>query len=244
MGDHTAFFYGTLMAPGVLHRVIHGTHDPEPWQKSMLTVRPALLQGYRRHRVRHADYPAIVPRDSEEINNSSTSSPSAPSSSWCVRGTVVSGLTEGDLYRLDIFEGDQYSRQKVKVQVLKDVELDQAASATTATTTTTTTAAAAAASSSPEIVEEVEAETYVWQEGMETLEPEEWDFEEFKREKMRAWMGLVDQSSTQVDEGFADVDRAVAEEEEKRSQQRTSHDPMGGRGLNGHITQQLKNAAV
>ncbi|KAG9792371.1 hypothetical protein KCU88_g790, partial [Aureobasidium melanogenum] len=232
------------MAPGVLHRVIHGTHDPEPWQKSMLTVRPALLQGYRRHRVRHADYPAIIPRDSE-TNNSSTSSPSARPSSWCVRGTVVSGLTEGDLYRLDIFEGDQYSRQKVKVQVLKDVELDQAASATTTTTTPTTTTAAAAASSSPEIVEEVEAETYVWQEGMETLEPEQWDFEEFKREKMRAWMGLVDQSSTQVDEGFADVDRAVAEEEEKRSQQqKTNHDPMGGRGLNGHITQQLKNAAV
>ncbi|KAK5240086.1 hypothetical protein LTS06_012575, partial [Exophiala xenobiotica] len=80
------------MAPGVLHRVIHGTHDPEPWQKSLLTVRPALLQSYRRHRVRHADYPAILPH---------------PNS--CVRGSVVTGLTEGDLYRLDIFEGDQYT---------------------------------------------------------------------------------------------------------------------------------------
>ncbi|KAL2413205.1 hypothetical protein ABEF95_003109 [Exophiala dermatitidis] len=229
MGDHMAFFYGTLMAPGVLHRVIHGTHDPEPWQKSMLTVRPALLQGYRRHRVRHADYPAIIPRDSEETNNSSSSS-----SSWCVRGTVVSGLTEGDLYRLDIFEGDQYSRQKVKVQVLEDVELDEAVAASSSPSEN---------NNNPGVVEEVEAETYVWQEGMDTLEPEEWDFEEFKREKMRAWMGLVDESSTQVDEGFADVDRAVAEEE-KRSQQKANHDPMGGRGLNGHITQQLKNAAV
>ncbi|EXJ93999.1 hypothetical protein A1O1_02392 [Capronia coronata CBS 617.96] len=198
------------MAPGVLHRVIHGTHDPEPWQKSLLTVRPALLQNYRRHRVRNADYPAILPHER----------------SSCVRGSVVSGLTEGDLYRLDIFEGGQYSRQKVKVQVLKDVGLEEAAE-----------------EGKTEVVEEVEAETYVWEEGEATLEPEEWDFEEFKRDKMKAWMGLVEGNhdhNVGVDEGFADVDRAVAEQEKRDK----GHDPMGGRGLNGHITQQLKNATI
>jgi len=209
MGDHTAFFYGTLMAPGVLHRVIHGTHDPEPWQKSLLTVRPALLQSYRRHRVRHADYPAILPH-----------------SDSCVRGSVVTGLTEGDLYRLDIFEGDQYTRRKVRVQVLKDVGLDEAADET-----------------HTQIVEEVEAETYVWEEGEDTLEPKEWDFEAFKRDKMKAWMGMAEgDDGVEMDEGFADVDRAVAEQE--NAKQDKGNDPMGGRGANGHITRQLKEAAV
>ncbi|KIV86458.1 hypothetical protein PV11_02069 [Exophiala sideris] len=204
MGDHTAFFYGTLMAPGVLHRVIYGTHDPEPWQKNSLTVRPAMLQSYRRHRVRNADYPAIIPHAES-----------------CVRGSVVTCLTEGDLYRLDIFEGYQYSRQKVKVQVLKDVGLDQAAEDKT------------------EVVEEVEAESYIWEDGEDTLEPIEWDFEEFKRDKMKAWAGMAEYGDTaEMDEGFADVDRAVAEQE------KSGHDPMGGRGTNGHIGQQLKEAAV
>ncbi|KIX09668.1 uncharacterized protein Z518_00749 [Rhinocladiella mackenziei CBS 650.93] len=197
------------MAPGVLHRVIHGTHDPEPWQKSLLTVRPAMLQSYRRHRVRHADYPAILAHEGS-----------------CVRGSVVSGLTRGDLYRLDIFEGDQYSRQKVKVQVLKDIGLDEAAE-----------------EGRTEVIEEVEAETYVWGEGEKTLEAKEWDFEEFKRDKMKAWMGMVkdETGEIEVDEGFADVDHAVAEQQQ---QDQEGHDPMGGRGANGHITQQLKNAAV
>jgi hypothetical protein len=139
---------------------------------------------------------------------------------------VVTGLTEGDLYRLDIFEGDQYTRRKVRVQVLKDVGLDEAADET-----------------HTQIVEEVEAETYVWEEGEDTLEPKEWDFEAFKRDKMKAWMGMAEgDDGVEMDEGFADVDRAVAEQE--NAKQDKGNDPMGGRGANGHITRQLKEAAV
>ena len=205
----------------MLNRVIHGTPDPEPWQASLLTIRPALLQSYRRHRVRHADYPAILKH-----------------SGSCVRGSVVSGLTDGDMYRLDIFEGSQYSRQKVKVQVLKDVGLNEAAHLDSADGDKKT-----------EVVEEVDAETYVWEEGEATLEPNEWDFEEFKRDKMRAWMGLADDDDgvdgVEVDQGFADVDRAVADEERQEQERlKATRDPTGGRGANGHITQQLKNVAV
>ncbi|KIX98574.1 uncharacterized protein Z520_05875 [Fonsecaea multimorphosa CBS 102226] len=220
MGEYTAFFYGTLMAPCVLHRVIHGTHTPEPWQKDLITVRPAMLQNYRRHRVRHADYPAIIPHSGSKV-----------------RGSLVTGLTQGDIYRLDIFEGSQYKRDVVKVQVLKDVELDQAAPEQ---------------DKDPEVLEEVEAQTYVWLEGETTLEPQEWDFEAFKRDKMHAWMGINEDDDVEIDEGFADVDRAVAEEDSRRTEGKTQekevnttkHDPMGGRGANGHITQQLKDAAV
>lgn len=210
------------MAPGVLHRVIHGTPTPTPSQSALVSIRPALLRSFRRHRVRHADYPAILPC-------------SDPHSS--VRGSIVTGLTAADLYRLDIFEGSQYTRQVVTVNVLKDVELDELAR------------------EDAEVVEEVQAQTYVWQEGEATLEKSEWDFEEFKRDKMLAWMGMEDDELVQTDDGFADVDRAVAEQERAAEKRRKEagyeekgngkgQDPMGGRGANGHITRQLKEAAV
>jgi len=195
------------MAPGVLYRVIYGSANPEPWQKDLTTVRSALLPSYRRHRVKHADYPAILPHDESSV-----------------RGSLVTGLTGGDIYRLDIFEGDQYVRKKVQVQVLKDVQLDQAAD-----------------EGVTEVVEQVWADAYVWDEGAGTLEPQEWDFEEFKRDKMKAWMGEAESNDTdvQVDDGFADVDRAVAEQ-----QRQAKHDPTGGRGANGRISKQLEQIAV
>ncbi|PWY79659.1 hypothetical protein BO70DRAFT_429866 [Aspergillus heteromorphus CBS 117.55] len=90
MGDHVLFFYGTLMAPPVLHRVIHGPQPPAKWQVDSLTIRPALLPNYRRHRVREADYPGIVATGKGESS---------------VLGMVVAGLTDGDVHRLDMFEG-------------------------------------------------------------------------------------------------------------------------------------------
>lgn len=159
-GTHSAFFYGTLMAPQVLHRVCHGSSHPAPWQAALLTITPALLPSYRRHRVKHADYPAILP----------CSSSSSADTSACVRGTYVTGLTEGDLWRLDIFEGDEYERRKVRVRLLLDGDGDGVAK-------------------KEEEEEEREAETYVWIAGEDRLEGEEWDFDEFVRERMRRWVG-------------------------------------------------------
>lgn len=53
-------------------------------------------------------------------------------------------------------------------------------------------------------------------------------------------------TGVEIDEGFADVDRAVAEQEAqkaKESEQNGSvsrNDPTGGRGANGHITKKLE----
>ena len=207
------------MAPGVLHRVIHGTPTPDKWQQDLITVRPAMLQNYRRHKVRHADYPAIIPHHGSRV-----------------RGSYVTGLNDQDIRRLDIFEGSQYKRDVVSVQVLKDVELDQAVPE--------------GDDKEPEAAEEVEAQTYVWLEDIDELDPNEWDFEAFKRDKMRAWMGVGEDpnSSTEIDEGFADVDAAAAEweKEEKANSEsngavKKNHDPMGGRGINGHLGRQLKS---
>lgn len=135
------------MAPQVLHRVIYGTTTPTSAQISRLKIVPALLDGYIRHRVRECDYPAIVPSET----------PNA-----CVRGTYVQGLSTEDQWRLDLFEGDQYDRIKVRPRLL-----DQ----------------------SGQGMCELETETYVWIDKEVGLEEGEWDFEEFRREKMRRWVG-------------------------------------------------------
>jgi hypothetical protein len=192
------------MAPGVLYRVIYGNANPEPWQQKLTTVRPALLESHRRHRVKDMSYPAIVPCTGSSV-----------------RGSVVTGLTQGDIYRLDIFEGDQYLRKKVKVKVLKKVGLAESIQN---------------GESEEHAPEEVEAETYIWKDDLSELEDGEWDFEEFKRERMHFWMGesSSEESNIEVDEGFADVDNAIAAEK--------GIDHTGGRGMNGTISKDLEGA--
>lgn len=149
-----AFFYGTLMVPAVLHRVCPGSTFtiPIPPNTHLLRATPAILPKHRRHRVKHADYPAVV-----------------PATSSTVRGTFVSGLTTQDLARLDLFEGSEYSREAVKVKLLKAVG-DESGERNVEG-------------------EEVDAETYIWIAGQDSLQDGEWDFTEFQKEKLRYWVG-------------------------------------------------------
>lgn len=161
--SHTAFFYGTLMAPPVLHRVIWGSQTPPtPAHASLLSIRPAILHAHQRRHVKSADYPAVIP-------SSATSS---------VRGTLVTGLTDGDIWRLDIFEGDEYERRDVSVRVLEGK-------------------GRAGAEQEDVEGEEVSAQTYIWIAGEQRLESGEWDFEHFVKEKMSRWVGRE-----AADEGF------------------------------------------
>ena len=147
------------MAPQVLYRVVYGTTTPSVEQKSSLKIRPAMLEGYSRHKVRGCDYPAIIP---------SSTSPTSSEESPCVRGTLVTGLSALDVYRLDVFEGDEYKRQEVGVQLIS----------------------LGAGDANGELRGRVvEAETYVWIDGEERLEEGEWDFETFVREKLVRWVG-------------------------------------------------------
>ncbi|KAJ5919983.1 disease resistance protein Aig2 [Penicillium verhagenii] len=196
MGDHVLFFYGTLMAPQMLHRVIYGRADPEPWQKALLSFQPAVLHGYRRHRVRGADYPGIVPAsgstqftekvgaepdDQIEANHSARTS---------VLGTLVSGLTDGDVHRLDIYEGNEYAHGKVKVRTLKEtLHQDQSHERGNSNSGgNLRDVLDAAGAEFTDEQEEVDAVTYVWTAGVERLESAEWDFETFKRDKMAWWV--------------------------------------------------------
>lgn len=118
-----------------------------------------------------------------------------PRPSTTVRGAFITGLTNQDVSCLDMFEGVMYKRQKVKVKLLKDVKLEDNIP-------------------DSELAkvegEEVEAETYVWRWPVEGLEDKEWDFEHFKKRKLKAWAGMVTDPDISVDEGFAEVDAYCA----------------------------------
>ena len=85
----------------------------------------------------------------------------------CVRGTYVEGLTAAHVRRLDVFEGDQYERVQVQCQILLN--------------------------DTPEENEALEgfvkAQTYVWAVGKDGLEEKEWDFAEFRKERLKWWVG-------------------------------------------------------
>lgn len=140
------------MAPQVLYRVCYGSPTPSAMQKSRLTIRPAVLHSYCRHKVQDCDYPAMI-----------------PSTDSSVRGTFVQGLADADMWRLDIFEGSQYTREKVRVRLLQKTGNEEGHGNVER--------------------EEVDAETYIWAEDLEYLEEGEWDFGEFRREKLQRWSG-------------------------------------------------------
>lgn len=221
---HTAFFYGTLMAPAVLKRVT--SHDPASKSAPLLS-HPALLPGHRRHRVKGADYPAVVPLHGAMTDTNKQAS---------VRGTVVQGLTREDMWRLDLFEGDEYARRKVRVTVDMDVPVRESAPIDTLRQ---------AREDGEGKQEELEAETYIWIAGQHRLEDTEWDFDEFVREKMWRWApgkraGGQEEEEQKVgegeDEGFEDVRRAV--EEKRRGEQ--EGDPTGGRLVGGSFEGAIK----
>jgi gamma-glutamylcyclotransferase (GGCT)/AIG2-like uncharacterized protein YtfP len=103
-GEFTAFFYGTLMAPEVFFSVCYGDKNPPDVIKGLHTFTPAILDKYCRHRVKHAEYPGIIPEDGH-----------------CVRGIYATGLTDANLSKLDYFEGSEYRRDKVSVTLLQNV---------------------------------------------------------------------------------------------------------------------------
>jgi len=159
------------MAPEVLHRVCYGPGEvgkdhAKTFLASQLSIQDAVLHNYCRHRVRGCDYPGITPEKGHTV-----------------RGTYVTGLTDGDIYRLDLFEGDEYERVEVKVELL--------------------------GGESEKMTKD--AMTYVYTAGERRLEKREWDYEEFRREKMHRWTDESDE--------YEDVDNAV------------EGDPTGGRGV-------------
>ncbi|KAJ5461467.1 uncharacterized protein N7458_003019 [Penicillium daleae] len=176
MGDHILFCYGTLMAPQMLHRVIHGSPDPEPWQKALIRFQPALLHGYRRHRVRGADYPGIVAENEPESDSKSEESPQdqrQKQQCWV------------SLYT---YEGSEYVKETVNVGALRAQSQEGAVEGDVTSEMQLRDMLVATGSNVADEGEEVVAATYVWVAGKDRLEEMEWDFETFRRDKLAWWV--------------------------------------------------------
>jgi hypothetical protein len=150
------------MAPEVFFTVCY-RNTPIDVQvlRGLHQFRPALLHGYCRRRVFHADYPGIT---ADAAHN--------------VFGVLVTGLTDANVHHLDNFEGDQYERRPVKARLLRKVGDDDGGAGQVEG-------------------DEVETEVYVFTEPA-FLEDREWDFHEFRTQKMKNW--------TKEDYGFEDDD--------------------------------------
>ena len=78
-----------------------------------------------------------------------------------MRGTYVTGLMDADMIRLDYFEGSEYTREKVQVELLSEGETHAGLDA-----------------------QRVDTETYVYTAGNDHLEMGEWDFDNFVKNRM------------------------------------------------------------
>jgi len=93
------------MAPEVLFSVIYGRKNPGKVFEDLHTFHPAILDNHARRVLAFADYPGVVPQEGESV-----------------QGVYVTGLTDANMERLDIFEGSEYVREKVKVRLLENGE--------------------------------------------------------------------------------------------------------------------------
>ena len=105
--------------------------------------------------------------------NASSVPPASVQEGASVLGSLVSGLTDGDVRRLDQFEGSQYEKCQVRVCMLRSIASSSQEERLKDTLNAQTHVA--------EEGEEIEATAYVWISGREWLEDAEWDFETFKR---------------------------------------------------------------
>ncbi|KAF7327722.1 Phosphoric monoester hydrolase [Mycena kentingensis (nom. inval.)] len=187
----SAFFYGTLMHPRILCRVIgnDGSH---------LKICPAVLLEHTRHKVLYADYPGVIPYSKGRAFFDLDLERDAR----CVRGTLVTGLTEEDTSYLDTFEGDEYLRRKVPVHPLEDLR-------PLADYTIPVGVPVTLLPSESDLGEAVEAETYIYGEPNGLLR-DIWDFDEFVAQNAWKWYGGTAPAPELVDSGLTEVERRRA----------------------------------
>lgn len=155
------FVYGSLMLPSLLARIINSPLSPS---ELALQMTPAVLHGYARHAVRDADYPAVV-ADPPLTSTSTESAAVPPTVPSAVVGFLVFGLTPSQRQHIDNFESGLYDLTAVKADI--EVVVDRVGERTELTEL---------------VVEEVEAEVYVWggqRDELVDAEGKGWSFEGF-----------------------------------------------------------------
>ncbi|KAL0571522.1 hypothetical protein V5O48_010438 [Marasmius crinis-equi] len=192
--SYSAFFYGTLMHPKVLQRVIG-------LDSRHLQIAPAVLLNHTRHKVKQQDYPGVV---SYQIAQSEKLVGELERDQRCVRGCLVAGLTERDILFLDVFEGSEYRRTKIQAYPLEPlVDMSIYSKKDEASLTPVDPPPIPAPSALPP---PVEAETYIYLDPS-ALEHELWSFEEFVKQNASKWYG----ADARAREDIVEVDRLRAE---------------------------------
>jgi hypothetical protein len=188
------------MVPQILHRVCHRVEHPHPDLISHLRFTPALLRNYSRRKVLRADYPGLIAQPSHTV-----------------LGTLITGLSDADVRRLDFFEGHMYERVVVEVEALEAEVFDREGNINEKEMEKVKV-------SKEGERKMVKSETYVWclSEG---LEEEEWSYADFRREKMRDWVGgpendgindYYDDSDTEEWSQNSDKELALTKTEEEK----------------------------
>jgi len=189
----SAFFYGTLMHPKILKQVLDN-------DASHLHICPAILTDFTRHKVKFADYPAIMPYEQSKklLGRELTAEERS------VRGTLVAGLTLQDIRFLDIFEGFQYDRLLVNVHPLGPfTPIRTDTTATSEVGDKLIPAALPPLPSPTELTQRLPAQTYVWRLDDSELEKELWSFDEFVKKNLWKWVG----EGAESNEDYREVDR-------------------------------------
>jgi len=186
---YSAFFYGTLLHPRVLRRVIgHPGHN--------LSICPALLLEHTRHQVKYADYPGVIPYNlTRQLLNRELSPEER-----LVRGTVVIGLTDEDIDLLDVFEGNEYTRENVSVHPLSPFIslLDSEKQDSSVVPTHAPDIPPLDSLPNP-----ITVQTYIWAQPLSQLKPDLWDYDEFVRTNAWKW---IDSNADRGGE-YVEVDR-------------------------------------
>ena len=185
-GTYSLFFFGTLVHPAILSKVIQndGAH---------VAVQPAILPGYVVHHVANEDYPGLIAREQSDalINGRAVVGETVPvATAEAVRGTVARGLTAADVHKLDAFEGDEYLRIGVHVRAdpsvpaLANHKRPRDESIGKILAPLDADRIAHLVQTQPEEF----ANVYLWRAPVELLEPRAWDFAAFTQSgKDRKW---------------------------------------------------------
>lgn len=110
----------------------------------------------------HTFTPAVLKDHSRHRVRSEDYPGVIPQEGHSVKGIFATGLTDANMLKLDEFEGPEYSKKKVTIKTLSTVDGKEVEGGS------------------------VETSVYIFLHP-DYLDMREWDFEQFKREKMKFW---------------------------------------------------------
>jgi Gamma-glutamyl cyclotransferase, AIG2-like len=173
-GGAKIFVYGTLMAEQVVTTLIG----------RMPSYTKARVLGFRRHPVRDVVYPAVIPVAITREDHDDVGAAAA------VEGLLLQDLAPGEMQRLDWYEGTDYKRVAVLVELLQPNNNDD--NATTKAEPSEAAAAVTAAAAVSTTTTTTSAFMYQWDSPLDQLDIDRpWDYEAFLRNHLPEYISAA-----------------------------------------------------